>query len=371
MKTFLTNLHALIRKEYRSLFADLTMVILIAYMFTGMVASQTKASSELRNVAVAVVDYDRSILSYRIRDAIGAPYFLMPEETTPQQAEIGMDKGDYVFTLEFPPNFQRDVQLGRQPKVLLQVDATRMSQAGIGTGYISQMFEREIRNFIGVQPPLPVAPVVRMRYNANADNAYQIPTGAINGAIMLLLMLLVGSAVIRERERGTMEHLLVMPVSAAEIMLAKIISNGVVILLASTLSLYFIAHLALGMPINGSIALFVAGTVVYLFSVASMAIMLATFTPTMPQFSLLVLPLYLTMIMFSGMHTSRNNMPQTAQWISEYWPSTQFYQFSQSVVARGGGVEIVWHNLVIMAITGALFLGLALVRFRKMLEKQG
>ena len=99
--------------------------------------------------------------------------------------------------------------------------------------------------------------------------------------------------------------------------------------------------------------------------------MLATIAPTMPQYSLLMVPTYIVFMMFSGSTSPRVNMPEMAQRVSEYWPSTQFAYFAQSVMFRGAGLETVWVQLVALSVAGVVFLGLALVRFRKMLEKQG
>ena len=161
-----------------------------------------------------------------------------------------------------------------------------------------------------------------------------------------------------------------MPVTPPEIMLAKILANGVFILTTSTASLWFIVHITLGIPINGSIPLYIAGSAVYLFSIASLAIMLATLTPTMQQYSLLMLPVFIIMNLFSGAVTSRVNMPDFTRLISEYWPHTQYTLFSQSLIFRGAGLDTLWPQLLAMGVVGALFLGYALLRFRKMLEQQ-
>ena len=192
-----------------------------------------------------------------------------------------------------------------------------------------------------------------------------------NNNIMLITLVLVGAAVIREREHGTIEHLLVMPVSASEIVAAKILANGLVVCTAALLCMRFIVVGAIGAPLAGSFALYALGAVLFMFCVASLSVMLATIAPTMPQYSLLMVPVYIIFMMFSGSASPRTNMPEMAQWISEYWPSTQFAKFAQAVLLRGAGLETVWPQLALLTVMGALFLGLALFRFRKMLEKQG
>ena len=354
------NLLTLIGKELRSLLADPILILLIAYMFTGMVIAMSQSNTDIRNAAVAIIDEDRSPFSRRLADAIRA------------EADAAMNRGDYVFILEIPANFERDLLQNRAPEILLNIDATRMNQGGIGSAYLGQIFTREIRETLKTPTATPlVQPVIRTRYNPNAENAYQMPVTALGNAILLLLLLLVGAAVIREREHGTIEHLLVMPVTASEIMLAKILANGLVILIASTGSLLAVVHGLIGVPINGSLSHYLLGTATYLFSIASLAIMIATLTPSLQQYSLLMLPLFIIMNLFSGATTSRSNMPELARAISEYWPSTQYAIYSQSVIFRGAGLHELWPQLLNMGVAGILFLALALIRFRKMLETQG
>ena len=365
------NLLTLIGKELRSLFADPILLILITYMFTGMVIAMSQSNTDIRNAAVAIIDEDHSPLSRRLADAIRPPYFRTPVAIDRAEADAAMNRGDYVFILEIPPHFERDLLQGRTPEILNNIDATRMNQGGIGSAYLAQIFAHEIRATLNTPAAAPpVQPIIRTRYNPNAENAYQMPVTALGNAILLLL-LLVGAAVIREREHGTIEHLLVMPVTASEIMLAKILANGLVILIASTGSLLAVVHGLIGVPINGSLSHYLLGTATYLFSIASLAIMIATLTPSLQQYSLLMLPLFIIMNLFSGATTSRSNMPELARAISEYWPSTQYAIYSQSVIFRGAGLHELWPQLLFMGIAGILFLGLALIRFRKMLETQG
>lgn len=362
-------------KELRSLFGDPMLVLMIVFVFSASIYSVAKGvSSDVKNATVAVIDSDRSTLSYQIRDALQAPYFKPPQEIAREDVDRAMDVGDYIFVLDIPPNFERDVLAGRSPDVQLLIDATTMTQAGVGSAYITQIFQNQISRFLQQQDAaamMPLEPVVNVLFNPNSLSEWYMPVMEVGNMITLLSLVLVGAAVIRERERGTIEHLLVMPVNAVEIMMAKVLANGMVILAASQLSMWFMVHKIIGVPINGSLALYAFGVGVYLFSIAALGIMLATIAPTMPQFGLLMLPVFVVLLLFSGSGAPRSNMPATAQGISEYWPTTQFAGFAQNVIYRGAGWDIVWPELLVMGITGVVFLLLALFRFRKMLEQQG
>ncbi len=186
--------------------------------------------------------------------------------------------------------------------------------------------------------------------------------------ITMMAMILTGAALIREREHGTIEHLLVMPLSPFDIMLAKVWSNGLIIMIASTMSLYIIVQWLLGVQIAGSIPLFVAGTIAYLFSVTSLGIFLATIARSMPQFGLLAIPAFLVMSLLSGAYTPRDSMPVPLQLIMQLSPSTHFVSFAQAVLFRDAGISIVWRDFAAVVILGALFLISALVRFRKVMS---
>ena len=372
----LKNILSLSAKELRSLFGDTILVIFIVMMFsTTVYNTATNATSDVRNANIGIVDYDRSPLTRQIVAALLPPQFSKPVYVNPNDTQDLLDKSQLTFVLEFPPNFQRDVQAGRAPEAQLLLDATSMTQAGVGSGYIAQIFSREIQEFMGVKQQIsqamPARAVVNLQYNPNNDSSWFMGAAMAGNNIMLITLVLVGAAVIREREHGTMEHLLVMPVTATEIVAAKILANGLVVSAAAVLSMKFVVGGAIGAHLAGSFALYALGVVLFMFSVASLSVMLATIAPTMPQYSLLMVPTYIVFMMFSGSTSPRANMPEMAQRVSEYWPSTQFASFAQAVMFRGAGLETVWVQLVALSVAGVVFLGLALVRFRKMLEKQG
>ncbi|MGV6988914.1 ABC-2 transporter permease [Testudinibacter sp. P80/BLE/0925] len=371
---WLKNVYYLSMKELRSLFSDVTLIGLVVIMFTFTIYSIGKSvTTEVKNASVAVFDQDHSTLSYQLRDVILPPYFKQVVEIDDDRIDSSMDNGEYIFVLTIPPNFAVDLLAGKQPQLQLLVDATAMTQAGVGANYLNQIISRQINQFLGLPDSaqlLPFEPVVNVLFNSNLLTEWFMPTTQITGNSSLLALILVGAAVIREREHGTIEHLLVMPVSASEIAFSKILANSLVILVAAMLSLYFVVHKIIGAPINGSLWLFAFSEAVYLFSVAGLGLFLATQAPTMPQFSLLCIPVYIVLYLLSGGTSPFESMPPLVQDIMSFSPLTQFVAISQDVLFRGAGWETIWHRLVIMAIMGAGFVTLAIVRFRSMLARQ-
>ena len=372
---FWRNVLTLTMKELRSLLSDKILTVVILFVFTVTIYTVANGVSvDVKNANVAVVDHDHSALSYRIRDAVLPPMFQKPAEIDVSEVDAGMNKGAYTFVLDIPPDFEADILKGRSPKIQLLIDATAMAQAGVGQVYLSRIVSREVAAFQGLpngEQALPFEPVVHLLFNPNGRSEWHMSLMQVGNNVTLMALILVGAAVIRERERGTIEHLLVMPVNAAELMLAKIFANGLVILLASLASIWFVVHLLIGTPINGPLVLFALGEAVYLFSAASLGILLATMAPTMPQFALLMLPVYLVGMLFSGSASPRENMPQIAQQLTEYWPMTIFAAYNQDVLFRDADWSVLWPKLLSLALLGAAFLVLALFRFKKMLEQQG
>ncbi|GBQ48066.1 ABC transporter permease [Komagataeibacter sucrofermentans] len=374
MMRWLLNVGLLCGKELRSLVHDRVLLGLIVFAFSaGVLLVANGVKVEVSNATIAFIDEDNSPLSRRMRDAVQPPYFKPPVMVDRAQALAGMDRGDYIFVVDIPPHFQADVLAGRTPAVQLRVDATAMTQAGLGTEYLNEILMGEVDDMLHVPSPIdqvPFAVQSRIRFNPNSESKWFTSVMQIVTNITILSIVLVGAAVIREREHGTLEHLLVMPVSASEIAVAKIVTNGLVIFVGAILSLWLVVHVWLGVPIAGSVALFAACSLLYLFSATALGIMLATVAPTMPQFGLLVVPVYAVAYLLSGAATPVESMPQVMQVVVRFLPTTQFVNLSQAILYRDAGLGAIALPLLTVTVTGIVFLVFALMRFRSMLARQ-
>jgi len=362
------NIYRLGVKEILSLLRDPVMMGLIAYAFTFAIYSvATGVRTDLRNASIAIVDEDRSELSTRIVGAFLPPYFKAPAMIDLPAVDPAMNAGRYTFVLDIPPGFEADVLAGRRPVAQLNVDATAMTIAGNGVDYITGIVNTEMVKFVNRSSgavALPVDLRARAKFNPNLDSSWFMAMMQIIENLTILAIVLGGAAVIREREHGTIEHLLVMPVSSSEIMLAKILSNGLVIVVAAVLSLLVVVEGLLGVPIAGSVVLFASGSAMYLFAVIALGIAMSTVATTMPQFGLLSIPVFVVMNLLSGALTPVESMPTTLQYAVQVLPSTHFIRFAQAVLQRGAGIEIVWPHLAVTAAIGAAFFALALIRFK-------
>lgn len=372
---WLRNVARLSAKELRSLLGDVPLVALILFAFTISVYTTAKGvKAEVSHASVGWIDADQSALSWRLRDAIRPPYFQPPRDITAQQAGPALDRGDVIFVIDIPPHFEADVLAGRAPAVQVTVDATAMTQAGLGVAYLNEIFLQELLVFFhqqGIDSLLPAKPVIHLQFNPNNQSHWFTSVMLIITNITVLAIILVGAAVIREREHGTIEHLLVMPVRPSEIAVAKIAANGLVILVAVGVSLWLVVRGLLEVPPEGSAALFLLGTGLYLFSLTALGILLATVASSMPQFGLLAVPVFVIMYLLSGSATPRESMPLWLQHLMLASPSTHYTQLAQGILYRAAGADVVWPQMLSVAGIGVVFLGLALMRFRTMLARQG
>ena len=367
------NVLLLGRKELWSLARDPMMLLLIVYVFSVSIYTSATAQPEtLNNAPIAIVDQDQSPLSARITSAFYPPEFIYPRMIEYDEMDSGMDTGTFTFVLNIPPNFQRDVLAGRSPEVQLNIDATRMSQAFTGNNYIQQVVMGEVNEFVRRYrrvDTLPVELALRVRFNPTLEKAWFGSIAEVINSVAMLSIILTGAALIREREHGTIEHLLVMPVTPGEIMASKVAAMGLVVLIATAASLNFVVRGLLGVPIEGSIPLFLCGTVLCLFAMTSMGIYLATLSRSMPQFGLLLMLTLLPMNLLSGGRTPRESMPEIVQNLMQLAPTTHFVSLGQAILFRGAGLETVWQPFLALLVIGTALFVLSLRRFRNTISQ--
>src|SRR6516164_4978686 len=372
LRVHLANIYRLMIKELRSIRSDPIMLALVAYSFTvAIYAVATGASTEATDLSVGIVDEDHSDLSRRIADGLTPPTFKPAVEIAATEIDASMDSERFIFVIEIPPKFQQDILAGRQPSVQINVNATAVAQAFNGMTYIENVIVNYVTEFVTGREGLmgaPVKIVAGAKFNPNLKSSWFTSVMQVINNLTMLTVILTGAALIREREQGTVEHLLVMPVVPAEIMLSKILANGLVILVAAGLSLSLVVERLLEVPVAGSLALFLAGATLYTLTVAALGILLGTIATTMGQFALLAAPVLLIMQLLSGGATPMESMPVWLQYVMQIIsPSPHFVAFSQAVLYRGADLAIVWPLFVAMAVIGSVYFAFALLRFRRVI----
>lgn len=355
-------------KELWSLLRTPALLALIAAVFSIQIYAAAVATPfTLNRAPISIVDEDASPLSARIASAFYRPYFDPPQSITLSQMNRRMDEGVDTFALVIPPNFQRDLLAGRQPAMQLNVDATRMTQAFTGAGYVQAIVSGEVSEFAQRYRAVESAPVdlvLRARFNPELNPGWFSAMMEVVNNVALLSVILAGAALIRERERGTIEHLLVMPVTPVEIMLGKIWPMALVVMGAAMFAITVVVQTWLAIPVAGSLWLLMLGMALQLFATTSLGILLATIAGSMPQFGLLLMLVLFPLQILAGGLTPVENMPQGLRFVMSLTPDTHFVSLSQSIMFRGAGLDVVWPRLLSLVGIGLVFFTFSLWRFR-------
>jgi len=369
MRKTIANIFWLGTKELRAFSHDYVLVALVVWAFSFSIVNVARSGvQDLHNASIGIIDEDHSVLSRRISGAFLPPYFNPPQLIGEREIDPLMNDGKMTFAIDIPPDFQRDLLGGRQPAIQVNIDATAMMQAGIGAGYIYQIISTEIARSLARNDTPSVSPVdlqVRIAFNPNLTAAWFTGLMEVVNNVTMLALILAGAAIIREREHGTMDHLLVMPITPFEIAMSKVWANSFVILVAVAVSMAVVIQALLGIPVHGSILLFLTGVAIYLFFATSIGIFLGTVARSMPQFGLLYMLAAIPMMILSGSYTPPESMPQFLRIALQASPPTHFVSFAQAILFRGAGLNVVWPEFLAIGLIGGVFFGLALFRFRR------
>ena len=369
MMSSLSSIFWLGTKELRALGKDLMMVLFIVWSFGFSIYTQSTGGGEtVNNAAIAIVDEDQSHLSRSIAGLFYPPYFQAARSISASEIDRAMDMGLYTFIMVIPPGFEKDTRMGRDTEIQLNVDATASQQASLGSGYIQSMVTSEVSRYrkefartTGLSSDL----VIRRAFNPNGTQSWFRAVVGLADQLSMLIIILTGAALLREREHGTIEHLLVMPLTAFDIALAKVWANGLVIVVAFVCSLLFVVEGALDVPIAGSRGLLLLGTVIYVFAGAAIGILLGTVARTMAQFALLMIMVVMPMMMLSGGMSPVESQPQWVQYVTWFLPSRHYVSFTQAIVYRGADFSMVWKEFATVLVMGVVLLTMSLIGFRR------
>ena len=215
------NIFWLGTKELRSVLLDTVMVALIVWAFSFQIYARSVAISEsVNNASIAIVDEDHSNLSRAVANAFFPPYFKEPHLISSTEVDEAMNQDRFMFVVVIPPGFERDIREGRQPTVQIDIDATAVTQASLGSSYIQNIIRNEVDYFASranESTAYPVILVQRRAFNPNGTGSWFSAVSALLDNLTILTIILTGAALLREREHGTIEHLLVMPLTSFQI----------------------------------------------------------------------------------------------------------------------------------------------------------
>ena len=370
MRNFLKHILTLGIKEFKSFFNDKVFLVFVIWGFTlNIIVAANSGNMDIKNASIAVVNEDGSTLSRNITMALREPYFKKPQNITFKEIDDAMDMGEYTFVVVIPEHFEADLLANKKAEIQLDIDATVMSQAYIGSGYIKQIINQEISNFLTLNGKntgfTPFEQVIRIKYNPNTISEWFMAIAQIITMGTMLSIMLPAVALVREKEAGTIEHLLVLPLTPQEIMMSKIWSNSLIILIFAIMSMFVVVKQYFGVKIQGSLFLFFVGFVIFQFSITSLGIMIATFANNTAQLALLSILVMMPMTFLSGMYTPMESMAPILQKIMFLSPLKHCMDFAFAVVFRGAGFFEIWQPMFYMLLMGIILFVLSSLRFNR------
>ncbi len=363
-------------KELRQLVRDRILFGFVIYIFSvHIVISAVGASDDLRRATTVVHDADRSARSRELVQRLLPPYFVVSREVSdPEEGSRAIDRGDARMFVDVPGDFSE--KLGRgdgQASVQVLIDTSKVSLGYLASSYTSRIAERygsEIaasrlaRLGIAGGPP-------RIESRQRTWFNFTLDTRRTMSLYMLLMMMtaacvmLPAAAAVREKERGTIEQLLVSPLSPLQIMVAKVGAMVFVTLAGTLFAVYAVLQPLFGLPMRGSPVLFFAMVALYALSLAGLGLVLATLGKTSGQVGLLVILTILPMLNLSGTTSPIEGMPRAMRWAIEVSPLHHFVDITYGIALRGEGLASLWPSAAAIAAIGCILFALGLWRFRK------
>ncbi len=363
-------------KEILQLLRDRTLLIATVYLFTidiFLAASGVKLT--LHHAAYVVFDQDRTQASRELRGRFRSPYFdLKGLILRPEQAFGALDKGKVLAFLDIPDGFEQDLKTKRQARVQLLVDTSNAMMGYLVAGYASQIVaefsQEQMLTQLGLtEEMLDRFPLIKLEqrvfFNPNQEETWFTAPSELLTVITMLTMLLPAAALVREKERGTIEQLMVSPVSTMEVFLAKILAMTMVILVGTLISVGIVIEGAFHVPIRGSMAVFMLVTTFYVFTSCGYGLLIGTIARNLAQVGLLTIIAIAPIVFLSGTWTPPEAMPIWLRSLMAFSPLYYFIQSSYGIFLKGVGFDFLFPKVGAMFILGFLVLGLTGFFFRK------
>lgn len=368
---------ALAIKELKQLWRDRGLFGFVIYVFTlNIVLAAGGASFELNHVPVIVHDADHSDAARDLTYRFQPPYFsLQGEVGTAQQAMDMLDREQARVLIDIPHGFAETLREGTQPAtVQLLVDASHANSgylaasyaAAITGGFGAEWSQRSLAR-AGVDPTgIPhIENRIRLWHNADLNEPWFQTIAELTTMMTVMCILLPAAALVREKERGTIEQLLVSPLSALQVMLAKVLAMEAVMLLGVAVALFGIMQPLYHVPARGSLGLLFVLTALYAFTNAGLGLVAATFARNSGQTGLLILLIVMPIITLSGTWTPFESMPGWLRAAMTLSPLRHFVDIVYSILLRGAGLNVLWDSVLAMTALGAVLFAIGLARFRR------
>ncbi|MBL0232250.1 MAG: ABC transporter permease [Chitinophagaceae bacterium] len=359
---------AFIKKEFHHLLRDRqTLLILLGMPIVQIIIFGFALTNEVKNSRIAVMDLSKDVYSRSLLDQVEASrYFDIEREVNSySELESAFRKGKIRMALVIPVNFEKDLEHQHRAAIQVIADASDPNVASTLTNYASAIV-RDFQSGITDNKilPLTIQTELRMMYNPQLKGAYNFVPGVMAMVLMLVCTLMTAITVVREKERGTMEILLVSPMRPYTIMLAKAIPS-LVLSIVNVASILLLSVFVLDVPVNGSLPLLLMESVLFTLTCLAFGLLISASTDSQQTAMFISLTgMFLPTLMLSGFMFPIENMPFPLQMVSNIVPAKWYYQVVKNVMIKGVGLEEVWKETLILGGMMVLLMALAIKKFK-------
>lgn len=365
-----SRLLALMQKEVRQILRNKQLLFLLIFPPTIQLLLYGFAlNPEVKYLDLGVVDYAQTMTSRELVASLTNNQVFIGNPQSSNQAALGeqVRRGEIAAGIVIPPDWQRQLQRGETAAVQVLIDGVNANTAGIANGYINQIIRVFSRNLEPPAPPAPIQPQVHFLYNPGLVSSWFFVPGMIGVVLTLTSSLVSSSTLVREKDTGTLEQLLMTPASAGEILLAKIIPLFI-LLMGDVLLALLVAALVFSVPLRGSVLLFLVLSGLYIFVGIGVGMMLATIARNQQQVVLISFFVNMPLIQLSGAIAPVESMPLVIRYLSWLNPLRHYITIVRSLLLRGVGLGVLWPHVLALLVFVILLLSISIYRFRRQLS---
>jgi ABC-2 type transport system permease protein len=371
---FLRQLRVLIGKELVQLWRDRPLLIFIVYIFSVNIVTAARMTTDLHDARILVHDADHSQASRDLLYRFRLPYFNLAGETaTAEEGLRALDRGEAVAFLDIPERFEERLRRGvNTAKIQMHVDTSKANKGYLASSYGAAIVSQFAGDWARQQAPASSTtsfPVItnsdRVWFNPDMNDSWFNAIAQLLTMMTVACILLPASAMVREKERGTIEQLLVSPLTPFSILLPKVLAMTLVMLAGVALAVFGIMGPLFHVPMRGSLLLFFLFTALYSITTAGLGLAASTFARNSAQVGMMVLLLVMPIIVLSGTWTPIESLPQTLQLLTELSPLRHFIAAAYGILLRGEGIDTLWLPALAMAVLGAVLFAVSISRFRR------
>ena len=348
-----------------------TLLILFGMPVVQILIFGFALTNEVKNSRIAIADYARDRASQEITSRISASRYFDIQKNLfhPDELEAAFKSGQIRMAIIFPERFNQDLLHQNKAQIQLIADASDPNTANTLINYASSIisdYQQDISS--GQAPPYTIRPEVRMLYNPQLKGAHSFVPGVMALILMLVCVMMTAISIVKEKETGTMEILLVSPFKPVLVIIAKTVPY-LLLSLINVSSILLVSTLVLDVPLNGSILLLFAESALYIITCLSLGILISIATSTQQAaMTISLMGMLLPTVMFSGFMFPIENMPKALQLLSNIVPAKWYYVIVKSIMIKGLGISALWRETLILTAMTAFFLGLSLKNFKTRLS---